>query len=133
MGFINNGDIEHNTITLNQSTNPDIASNGGGIMVQGTPDTDPVCGTQIDTDCPPGLSDGTGHNLVINANWIQGNMAESGSGGDFHLYRRKQRPRKLRAGAGIVVRHRRDCYRFEPQSGDIGTLEQREHHEQRDH
>ena len=51
----------------------------------GTPDTDPVCGTQIDTDCPPGLSDGIGHNLVINANLIQGNMAESGSGGGIRL------------------------------------------------
>jgi len=51
----------------------------------GTPDTDPTCGTQIDADCPPGLSDGIGHNLVINANLIQGNMAESGSGGGIRF------------------------------------------------
>ena len=51
----------------------------------GTPDTDPVCGAQLDADCPPGLSDGTGPGLVINANLIQGNMAESGSGGGIRL------------------------------------------------
>jgi hypothetical protein len=85
LGEIQNGDIEHNSIVLNQSQNPTIVSNGGGIHVQGTPDTDPVCGTQIDADCPPGLSDGIGHNLVINGNLIQGNMAESGSGGGIRL------------------------------------------------
>jgi hypothetical protein len=85
LGEIQNGDIEHNSILFNQSDNPTIPTNGGGIQVMGTPDTDPTCGTQIDTDCPPGLSDGTGHNLVINANLIQGNMAESGSGGGIRL------------------------------------------------
>ena len=85
LGFIYDGDIEHNSIVLNQSTNPTIPTNGGGIQVMGTPDTDPVCGTQIDQDCPPGLSDGTGPGLVINANLIQGNMAESGSGGGIRL------------------------------------------------
>ncbi len=85
LGFIYNGDIEHNTIALNQSTNPTIPTNGGGIHVMGTPDTDPVCGTQIDADCPPGLSDGTGPGLVINANLIQANTAESGSGGGIRL------------------------------------------------
>jgi hypothetical protein len=54
-------------------------------MVQGTPDTDPVCPGVPDSDCPPGLSDGTGHNLVINANLIQGNSADSGSGGGIRL------------------------------------------------
>jgi hypothetical protein len=85
VGFIYNGDIEHNTIVLNQSTNPTIPTNGGGIVVMGTPDTDPVCGTQIDQDCPPGLSDGSGPGLVINANLIQANTAESGSGGGIRL------------------------------------------------
>jgi hypothetical protein len=85
LGEIQNGDIEHNSILLNQGTNPTIPTNGGGIMVQGTPDTDPICGTQIDADCPPGLSDGIGHNLIINANLIQANMAESGSGGGIRL------------------------------------------------
>jgi hypothetical protein len=85
LGFIYHGDIEHNAILLNQSTNPTIPTNGGGIQVMGTPDTDPVCGTQIDADCPAGLSDGTGPGLVINANLIQGNEAESGSGGGIRM------------------------------------------------
>ena len=85
LGFIYDGDIEHNSIVLNQSNNPTIPTNGGGIQVMGTPDTDPVCGTQIDADCPPGLSDGTGPNLVINGNLIQANMAESGSGGGIRM------------------------------------------------
>jgi hypothetical protein len=85
LGEIQNGDIEHNSFLLNQSTNPTIPTNGGGIMVQGTPDTDPVCGGVPDSDCPPGLSDGTGHNLVINANLIQGNSADSGAGGGIRM------------------------------------------------
>jgi hypothetical protein len=85
LGEIQNGDIEHNSFILNQSDNPTIPTNGGAIQVMGTPDTDPVCGSQPDADCPPGLSDGIGHNLVINANLIQGNMAESGSGGGIRL------------------------------------------------
>jgi hypothetical protein len=85
LGYVYNGDIEHNSILLNQSTNPTIPTNGGGISVQGTPDTDPVCGTLIDQDCPPGLSDGTGPGLVINANLIQGNSADSGAGGGIRL------------------------------------------------
>jgi hypothetical protein len=79
-GFTWNGDIEHNWILFNQSINPTIPTNGGGLAVIGTPDTDPVCGTQPDQDCPPGLSDGTGPGLVVNANLFQGNSAESGSG-----------------------------------------------------
>jgi len=86
LGEIQNGDIEHNTILLNQSSNPTIPTHGGGIMIQGTPDTDPVCpGVPADSDCPPGLSDGTGRNLVINANLIEGNSADSGSGGGIRL------------------------------------------------
>ena len=85
LGFIFDGDIEHNTIALNQSTNPTIPTNGGGLIVMGTPDTDPICGTQLDADCPPGLSDGTGPNLVINANLIQANTAESGAGGGIRF------------------------------------------------
>src|SRR5256884_1032100 len=85
LGEIYNGDIEHNSVVFNQSSNPTIPTNGGGIMIQGTPDTDPVCGTIPDADCPPGLSDGTGPGLVINANLIQGNSADSGSGGGIRL------------------------------------------------
>jgi hypothetical protein len=85
LGEIYNGHIEHNSLVFNESSNPTIPTNGGGIMVQGTPDTDPVCGTIPDADCPPGLSDGTGPGLVINANLIQGNSADSGSGGGIRL------------------------------------------------
>ena len=86
LGFSYNGDIEHNSILFNQSTNPTIASNGGGMIIMGTPDADPTCGTTVDTDCVPplgsvGPSDGVGPNLTINANLIMGNAAESGSGG----------------------------------------------------
>jgi hypothetical protein len=85
LGEIQYGDIEHNSILFNQSTNPTIPTNGGGIMVMGTPDTDPVCPGAPDSDCPPGLSDGTGPGLLINANLIQGNFAETGSGGGIRL------------------------------------------------
>jgi hypothetical protein len=85
LGEIQQGAIEHNAFLFNQSDNPTIPTNGGGIQVMGTPDTDPTCGAQIDADCPPGVSDGTGRGLKINANLIQGNMAESGSGGGIRL------------------------------------------------
>ncbi len=85
MGFSFNGDIEHNSILFNQSLNPTIPTNGGGLMIMGTPDTDPVCGLAADADCPPGFSDGVGPNLVINANLIQGNAAEAGSGGGLRF------------------------------------------------
>ena len=85
LGEIFNGDIEHNSIVFNQSSNPTIPTNGGGIMVQGTPDTDPTCPGVADADCPSGLSDGTGPGLVINANLIQGNSADSGAGGGIRL------------------------------------------------
>ena len=87
LGSSYNGDIEHNTIIFNQSTNPTIPTNGGGMIVMGAPDADPVCpGAAADVDCqvPPnavGPSDGTGPQLTINANLIMGNGAESGTGG----------------------------------------------------
>jgi Cep192 domain 4/Bacterial Ig domain len=93
LGFSFNGDIEHNAILFNQSTNPTVPTNGGGIVVMGAaPDGAPPnspagteCGSTNDVDCAPGLSDGTGPNLVINANLIVGNAAESGSGGGIRL------------------------------------------------
>jgi hypothetical protein len=93
VGFSYNGDIEHNTVLFNQSTNPTIATNGGGIIIMGAaPDGSPAgtpagteCGSLNDVDCAPGLSDGTGPNLVINANLIMGNSADSGSGGGLRL------------------------------------------------
>jgi hypothetical protein len=90
LGFSKNCDIEHNTILFNQSTNPTITTNGGGLLVMGAPDVDPTCGANTDQDCVPNPStvtpsDGTGPNLVINANLILGNSAESGSGGGLRL------------------------------------------------
>jgi hypothetical protein len=101
LGFSYDGDIEHNSILFNQSLNPTIPTNGGGIIVMGTPDADIVCNgnATIDQDCVPfnpatgtgnpqttpvsgvGPSDGVGPGLVINANLIMGNAAEAGSGG----------------------------------------------------
>src|SRR5437899_5976866 len=65
--------IRHNTIIFNQSTNPTIPANGGGVLVYGTPDVDPLCGATTDQDCVPavgtvGPSDGVGPGLVIDAN-----------------------------------------------------------------
>ena len=90
LGFIYNGDIEHNSILFNQSTNPTIPTNGGGLMIMGAPDVDPTCGATTDQDCVPtpgsiGPGDGTGPGLVINANLIMGNAAESGSGGGLRF------------------------------------------------
>ena len=89
IGFSYNGDIEHNTIIFNQSTNPTIPTNGGGLLIMGAPDVDPTCGTTTDQDCvsnpPIGPSDGVGPGLVINANLILGNAAESGSGGGLRF------------------------------------------------
>src|ERR1700749_3225937 len=34
MGFSYNGDIEHNSILFNQSLNPTIPANGGGLLLQ---------------------------------------------------------------------------------------------------
>jgi hypothetical protein len=89
LGFSYNGDIEHNSILFNQSTNPTIAANGGGLLIMGSPDVDPPCST-VDQDCVSplgsvGPSDGAGPGLVINANLIMGNAAESGTGGGLRL------------------------------------------------
>jgi hypothetical protein len=91
IGFNYKGDIEHNTFLFNQSTNPTIPTNGGGIIVMGAaPDGvvsagGPECGSVTDIDCAPGLSDGTGPGLVINGNLIMGNAAESGAGGGIRF------------------------------------------------
>jgi hypothetical protein len=88
-----NGDISHNQILFNQSTNPTIPTHGGGIAVLGAAPDGPgpqgsgvaECGSVTDVDCAPGLSDGTGPGLVIDSNLILGNTAESGSGGGIRL------------------------------------------------
>ena len=90
MGFSYNGDIEHNSILFNQSLNPTIPANGGGLLLMGTPDVDTTCAATVDIDCldPAALrtpSDGVGPNLTVNANLIMGNAAETGSGGGLRL------------------------------------------------
>ncbi len=90
LGLSFNGDIEHNSVLFNQSTNPTIPANGGGIVIMGAPDVDPPCGVTTDQDCVPplgsvGPTDGSGPGLVINANLIMGNAAESGSGGGLRF------------------------------------------------
>jgi hypothetical protein len=93
IGWIKNGDVEHNSILFNQSLNPTIPTNGGGIVVMGAaPDGNYMlngvateCGSVTDNDCVPGLSDGAGTGLVINANLIMGNAAEAGSGGGLRF------------------------------------------------
>ena len=93
LGFSYNGDIEHNSVLFNQSINPTIQSNGGGLIVMGAaPDGTTLvggvateCGSVTDNDCVPGLSDGTGPGLVINANLFEGNSADAGSGGGLRL------------------------------------------------
>ena len=90
IGWSKNGLIEHNTIVFNQSTNPTIATNGGGLLIMGAPDADPPCSISTDKDCVPTPGsitpgDGTGLGLVINANLILGNGADSGSGGGLRF------------------------------------------------
>jgi hypothetical protein len=93
LGFNYNGDIENNSVLFNQSTNPTITTNGGGIIAMGVnPDaplpstaTGAECGAVTDIDCAPGLTEGAGPNLVINANLLMGNSADSGSGGGLRL------------------------------------------------
>jgi hypothetical protein len=90
LGFSYDGEISHNTILFNQSANPTISTNGGGLLVMGAPDPDPPCSETNDQDCVPDPasitpSDGTGPGLLINANLIQGNSADAGSGGGLRL------------------------------------------------
>jgi hypothetical protein len=85
-----NGTIDHNYILFNQSTNPTLPTNGGGIGVIGANGTRLLpdgteCGTITDVDCPPAIGDGTGSNLLIDSNLILGNSAETGSGGGIRL------------------------------------------------
>jgi hypothetical protein len=80
------GDIEHNTFQFNQSTNPTLTTNGGGLIVEGNaPDGTFAENSQIDQDAGPALSDGTGPGIVINANLMIGNTAESGEGGGLRI------------------------------------------------
>ena len=88
LGFIWDGQIQHNTILFNQATNPTTPSNGGGLLIMSAPDTDPTCPGEPDADCSHAfgtVGDGIGRNLVINANLIMGNAAEAGAGGGIRF------------------------------------------------
>jgi hypothetical protein len=89
-GITFNGTIANNWILFNQSVNPTLPTNGGGLVVAGANSDRTLpngleCGSVVDVDCPPGIGDGVGQGLVINANLIMGNSAESGSGGGLRL------------------------------------------------
>jgi hypothetical protein len=89
LGLSFRGNISHNYILFNQSTNPTLPTNGGGVIVEGA-NLDRMlngveCGSTNDQDCPPGLGEGAGPGTVIDANLIVGNSAESGSGGGLRL------------------------------------------------
>jgi uncharacterized repeat protein (TIGR01451 family) len=89
LGVSFNGRIANNVVMFNQSTNPTLPTNGGGIVIQGANEPRTLngteCGGATDTDCPPGLGDGTGNGLVIDGNLVYGNSAESGTGGGIAL------------------------------------------------
>jgi len=88
LGYVWNGKIQHNAILFNESTNPTVPTNGGGLLIMSAPDSDPTCPGEPDQDCAlsaGGVSDGTGPGLVIDANLILGNAADSGAGGGLRL------------------------------------------------
>ncbi|MBI4695285.1 MAG: hypothetical protein HY749_14800 [Gammaproteobacteria bacterium] len=90
VGFSNDGKIKNNQILFNQSQQATLPVNGGGLGILGaSPDrTLPdgtECGATSDADCPPGLPEGTGRNLLVDSNLIMGNAAESGSGGGIRI------------------------------------------------
>jgi len=89
-GYSINGTMANNWVLYNQSVNPTLPTNGGGITIIGANEDATLangteCGSTADEDCPPAISDGTGPGLVIDANLIIGNSAESGSGGGLRL------------------------------------------------
>ena len=89
LGLSFRGNINNNYILFNQSTNPTLPTNGGGLIVEGA-NLDRMlngqeCGSTNDQDCPPGLGEGAGPGIVIDSNLILGNSAESGSGGGLRI------------------------------------------------
>jgi hypothetical protein len=85
-GLSFNGTISHNAFLFNQSQNPTLTTNGGGLIIEGSaPDGTLAENSQIDLDGSPSLSDGIGSGTVVDANLIMGNTAESGEGGGLRL------------------------------------------------
>src|SRR5436305_2525687 len=72
-GLSFNGTIDHNYILFNQSTDATLPTNGGGLGMIGANGTRTLangneCNSAEVLDCPPGLGDGTGANLMIDSN-----------------------------------------------------------------
>jgi hypothetical protein len=89
LGLSFQGKISNNYVLFNQSTNPTLPTSGGGIVIEGANLDRQLngteCGSTTDQDCPPGLGQGTGFGLVVDANLIMGNSAESGTGGGLRI------------------------------------------------
>ena len=66
LGFSYNGKISNNWFLFNQTNNPSIPTNGGGVVISGE-------------------LDGAGRGLMIDSNLIMGNTAENGTGGGLRL------------------------------------------------
>ena len=64
--------------------NPTMPTNGGGIAIEGANLDRSLngneCGSTNDQDCPPGLTEGIGPGLVIDANLIVGNSLLTAAG-----------------------------------------------------
>ena len=90
MGMSEKGRIHNNFVLFNESNNPTLEVDGGGILISGAqedrvlPDGN-ECGGSTDSDCPPGLGFGAGHDTLVDANLILGNGAAYGSGGGIRL------------------------------------------------
>jgi hypothetical protein len=89
LGLSFRGKIKNNYILYNQSTNPTLPTNGGGLIIEGANLDRQLngneCGSTNDQDCPPGLGEGSGPGIVIDSNLILGNSAEDGSGGGLRI------------------------------------------------
>jgi len=128
-GLSFNGTIDHNYILFNQSSDATLPTNGGGLGIIGANGTRTLpngneCNSAELADCPPGLGDGTGANLMIDSNLIIGNSAESGSGGGLRLQQVNGTevitpPYKL--AADHVVRGHRPEQHHREQTSRVGT------------
>ena len=84
-GLTFGGVIQHNAFLFNQSTNPTLTTNGGGLIIEGNaPDGTLAENSLIDLDAGPSLSDGSG-SVLVDGNLIMGNTAESGEGGGLRI------------------------------------------------
>ncbi len=103
VGRSDDAQISRNRILFNQSFDQGLNRHGGGVYVGGEP---PLAGA---------LSAGTGRNLTIDANLIQGNQAGAGHGGGLRLERVNGADRTL--GCFLdprnAVERRNPCFRVE--------------------